>query len=147
MQTVATILKSKADLAVHTISPDASVFDAIKAMAEYNVGALVVMDGEQLVGIITERDYARKVILLARSSRELQVRAIMSSPVMHVRPEQSNEECMVLMTDHRMRHLPVMEAGKVIGVVSIGDLVKSIISEQEFTIRQLEHYIAGDRGG
>lgn len=146
MKSVARILKSKADAIVHTIGPDASVFDAVKLMAECNVGALLVMEGERLVGIVTERDYARKIALMARSSRETPVRAIMSSPVAHVRLQQSDEECMSLMTERHIRHLPVMDAGKLIGLISIGDLVKSILSEQAFIIEQLEHYIAGDRG-
>ena len=146
MKSVAAILKEKPDPSVHTVGPDALVFEALERMAEHNVGALLVMEGERLVGIVSERDYARKVILLARSSRDLPVRAIMSSPVMYVRPDQTNEECMALMTEKRLRHLTVVEAAKVVGIVSIGDLVKSIVAEQRFIIEQLEHYIAGDRG-
>jgi CBS domain-containing protein len=104
------------------------------------------MDGEKIVGIITERDYARKVVLMARSSKETPVRDIMASAVMYVRPDQTSEECMVLMTENRLRHLPVMDGGKLIGLISIGDLVKDVISEQKFIIEQLEHYITGDRG-
>ena len=115
-------------------------------MAEKSIGALVVMAEEQVVGIITERDYARKIILMARSSKDTPVRDIMTSAVMYVRPDQASEECMVLMTENRLRHLPVMEGGKLIGLVSIGDLVKDIISEQKFMIQQLEHYITGERG-
>ena len=144
MTTVAQILKSKPDQRVATIAPDAAVFEAIKLMAERNVGALVVLEGEKIVGIITERDYARKVALLARSSRDTPVRDVMTAPVMTVRPDQSNEECMALMTQNRLRHLPVMEGGRMVGVVSIGDLVKDIISEQKEIIQQLEHYIAGN---
>nr|WP_211159899.1 CBS domain-containing protein [Aromatoleum aromaticum] len=139
-------MKEKPDPTVHTIGPDASVFDALGRMAEHNVGALLVMEGERLAGIVSERDYARKVILLARSSRDLTVSAIMSSPVMYVSLNQTNEECMALMTEKRLRHLPVVESSRVVGIVSIGDLVKSIVSEQRFIIEQLEHYIAGDRG-
>ncbi len=106
---------------------------------------MVVAD-EQVVGIITERDYARKIVLMARSSKETLVRDIMTSAVMYVRPDQASEECMVLMTENRLRHLPVMEGGKLIGLVSIGDLVKAVISEQKFMIQQLEHYITGERG-
>ncbi|MCK0508770.1 CBS domain-containing protein [Aromatoleum anaerobium] len=146
MKSAAAILKEKLDPSVHTIGPEASVFEALERMAQHNVGALLVMQGERLAGIVSERDYARKVILLARSSRDLPVRAIMSSPVMYVRPDQTSEECMALMTEKRLRHLPVVEAGKVVGIVSIGDLVKSIVAEQRFIIEQLEHYIAGDRG-
>jgi CBS domain-containing protein len=145
MTTVAQILKSKSDQAVHTTTPAASVFDALKMMAEKNVGALVVMEGEKVVGLVTERDYARKIILMARSSKETPVRDVMSSPVVCVRPHQTNEECMALMTEKRLRHLPVIEGGKLIGLISIGDLVKDIISEQKFIIQQLEHYIAGER--
>jgi len=143
MTTVAQILNSKPDLAIHRIAPSASVYDAVRLMAEKNVGALVVMEGEALVGLVSERDYARKVVLLARSSRDTQVRDIMSAPVITVRPDQSNEECMALMTDRRLRHLPVTDNGRLLGVISIGDLVKDIISEQRFIIRQLEQYIAG----
>ena len=146
MKTVAQILRSKPDQTVYTITPTASVFDAVKLMAEKSIGALVVMAEEQVVGIITERDYARKIVLMARSSKDTLVRDIMTSAVMYVRPDQASEECMVLMTENRLRHLPVMEGGKLIGLVSIGDLVKDIISEQKFMIQQLEHYITGERG-
>ena len=145
MKIVAHILKSKPEQTVHTITPAASVFDAVKQMAEKSIGALVVMEGEKVVGIITERDYARKIILMARSSKETPVRDIMTSSVMHVRPDQTSEECMVLMTENRLRHLPVMDSGNLIGLISIGDLVKDIISEQKFIIQQLEHYITGER--
>ena len=143
MKSVAHILKSKPDPTVYTIAPTASVFDALKRMAEKSIGALVVTEGEQVVGIITERDYARKVVLMARSSKETPVRDIMTSSVMYVRPGQTSEECMVLMTENRLRHLPVMDSGKLVGLISIGDLVKDIISEQKFIIEQLEHYITG----
>ena len=146
MKSVAHILKSKLDTTVYTIGPTASVFDALKVMAEKSIGALVVTEGEQVVGIITERDYARKVILMARSSKETSVRDIMTSSVMYVRPDQTSEECMVLMTENRLRHLPVMDSGRLVGLISIGDLVKDIISEQKFIIDQLEHYISGERG-
>ena len=144
MTTVAQILKSKPDQSVATIAPDAAVFEAVKQMAERNIGALVVVEGEKLVGIVSERDYARKVALMARSSRETLVREVMAAPVMTVRPDQTNEECMALMTQNRLRHLPVMEGGRMIGVVSIGDLVKDIISEQKEIIQQLEQYISGN---
>jgi CBS domain-containing protein len=146
MKSVAHILKSKPDLTVYTIGPTASVFDALKLMAEKSIGALVVTEGEQVVGIITERDYARKVILMARSSKDTPVRDIMTSSVMYVRPDHTSEECMVLMTENRLRHLPVVDSGKLVGLISIGDLVKDIISEQKFIIEQLEHYITGERG-
>jgi CBS domain-containing protein len=145
VKTAANILKSKPDQTVHTITPTASVFDAVKLMAEKNIGALLVMEGEKVVGIITERDYARKIVLMARSSKETPVRDVMTSSVMYVRPDQTSEECMVLMTENRLRHLPVMNGDKLIGLISIGDLVKDIISEQKFIIQQLEHYIAGER--
>ena len=145
MRSVAQILKSKADQAVYTIAPAASVFDAVKLMAEKNIGALVVIEAEKIVGIITERDYARKIVLMARSSKDTRVREIMSASVMHVRPDQMSVECMTLMTDNRLRHLPVVDGDKLIGVISIGDLVKDIISQQEFVIQQLEHYITGER--
>ena len=146
MKSVAEILRSKPEQAVHTITPSASVFDAVKLMAEKSIGALLVMEDLKIDGIITERDYARKIVLIGRSSKETAVRDIMTSPVMYVRPDQTNEECMALMTDNRVRHLPVMDNGKLIGLISIGDLVKDIISEQKFIIDQLEHYIMGDRG-
>ncbi len=146
MKRVSHILRSKPSQAVHTIAPAASVLDAVKLMAQHRIGALLVMEGEAVVGIITERDYARKVVLMGRSSKETPVRDIMTSSVMYVSPEQTNEECMALMTENRLRHLPVMDKGKLIGLISIGDLVKDIISEQQFMIQQLEHYIRGDRG-
>lgn len=146
MTTVADILKSKPDAVVHAIGPDVSVFEAVSLMAQKNIGALLVVEGEQVVGIVSERDYARKVVLMARSSRDTPLRDIMSSPVMFVQPSQTSEECMALMTENRLRHLPVMSGGKLIGLVSIGDLVKNIISEQKFIIEQLEHYIAGQHG-
>ena len=146
MRSVAQILKSKADQTIYTIAPAASVFEAVKLMAEKNIGALVVIDGERIAGIITERDYARKIVLMARSSKDTPVREIMSPSVMRVRPDQGSVECMGLMTENRVRHLPVVDSDKLIGVVSIGDLVKDIISQQEFVIRQMEHYITGERG-
>ena len=146
MKSAAQILKSKPEQTVHTIMPSTSVVDAVRRMAEKNIGALLVMEDVKIVGIITERDYARKIILMGRSSKETLVRDIMTSPVMYVRPDQTNEECMALMTDNRVRHLPVVDKGKLIGLISIGDLVKDIIAEQKFTIEQLEHYIMGDRG-
>ncbi|HXZ92591.1 MAG TPA: CBS domain-containing protein [Burkholderiales bacterium] len=146
MTTVAQILKTKPDQAVATISPEASVFEAVQKMAEKNIGALVVVEGGKVIGMVSERDYARKVALMARSSRDTPVRDIMSAPVMYVRPSQTNEECMALMTENRLRHLPVMEGERMVGLISIGDLVKDIISEQKLIIEQLEHYIAGGLG-
>jgi len=126
---------------VWSISPSASVYDAMKLMADKGIGALLVMEGEKLVGIISERDYARKVILQGRSSRTTSVEEIMTSRVAYAEPGQNIEECMAVMTEKRIRHLPVMEASQVRGVISIGDLVKSIIDEQKFIIEQLERYI------
>ena len=146
MKTAADLLKSKAYQSVHTITSAASVFDAVKLMADKNIGALLVMEGEEVAGIVTERDYARKIVLMSRSSWQTLVREIMTSAVMYVRPDQTSEECMVLMTENRLRHLPVMDGNKLLGLISIGDLVKSIITEQKFTIEQLEHYISGERG-
>ena len=145
MKTVAQILKSKPELAVHTIGPTATVYEAVKLMADKNVGALVVVEDGKVVGIVSERDYARKVALMARSSKDTLLRDIMSSPVMYVNPEQTSDECMAVMTENRLRHLPVMDGGQLIGLVSIGDLVKATISEQQFIIEQLEHYISGQR--
>lgn len=145
MQTVAHILNSKSNRTVWTIAPGALVLEAIQLFADKGIGALLVMEGEEVLGIVTERDYARKVHIKGRSSDDTPVRAIMTSPVMYVRPDQTNEQCMALMTENRLRHLPVMENGKLIGLISIGDLVKDIISEQQFIIQQLEHYIRGER--
>ena len=146
MKSAAQVLKAKPRQTVETVAPSTSVFEAVKRMAEKNIGALLVLEDQKIAGIITERDYARKIVLMGRSSKETPVRDIMSSPVMYVRPDQTNEECMALMTDNRVRHLPVVDQGKLMGLISIGDLVKDIISEQKFIIEQLEHYIAGDRG-
>jgi len=143
MATVAQILSSKPDRTVHTISPAATVYDAVKQMADKNVGALVVLEGEKVAGLVTERDYARKVVLMSKSSRDIPVSEIMTTQVLYVGPERTSEECMALMTQNRFRHLPVMEKGKLVGLVSIGDLVKDVISEQRFLIEQLQHYVAG----
>jgi CBS domain-containing protein len=128
---------------VWSIGPDALVYDAIALMAEKHVGALMVLEDEALIGVISERDYARKVILQGKSSKQVKVREIMASPVIYTRPEERVDECMAVITNKRIRHLPVLAEGKLIGVISIGDLVKAIISEQEFIIEQLEHYISG----
>ena len=140
MKTVKEILEAKSHKLL-SISPQASVLDALKLMAERDVGALVVLEGEGLAGIFSERDYARKVILHGKSSKATPVSEIMTHRVVCVRPDQSVEECMALMTDKRIRHLPVLDDQKVIGVISIGDVVKELISEQRFVIEQLEHYI------
>lgn len=128
---------------VWSISPDASVYDAIKMMADKEIGALVVKRGGSLVGVLSERDYARKVVLQGRSSMDTKISEIMTSRVAYARPEQSVEECMAMMTDMRVRHLPVMDGEQLLGLISIGDLVKAIIEEQQHTIRQLEQYISG----
>jgi CBS domain-containing protein len=146
MKKVAQILRSKSDQAVHTVAPTASVFDALKLMAEKNIGALLIVEGETIVGMLSERDYARKVILMGRSSKDTPIRDIMTSPVLYVSPQQSTEECMALMTESRLRHLPVLDDGKLVGLISIGDLVKDIISEQSFVIEQLQFYISGQYG-
>lgn len=146
MKTVAYILKSKGEQIVYTIGPAASVFDALELLADKNIGALVVVEHAHVVGIVSERDYARKIALASKSSKDTAVRDVMTSPVLYVDPERTSQECMALMTQNRLRHLPVMEDGRLIGLVSIGDLVKDIISEQAFIIDQLEHYISGQRG-
>ena len=147
MTVVADILKSKPEAVVHTIAPTDSVFDALQLMADKGIGALLVTQDDAIVGIVTERDYARKIVLKGRTSALTLVRDVMTSHVMFFGPTQTSEECMALMTDNRLRHLPVMsEDGKLLGLISIGDLVKGIISEQKFVIEQLEHYISGHRG-
>ena len=145
MKTVAELLKSKTVNSVFSIAPEASVFDAVKLMAEKNIGALLITKDGELVGIFTERDYSRKLVLAGLSSKDTPVRDVMIANVMYVRPAQTNEECMALMTENRLRHLPVMDNGRLLGLLSIGDLVKDIMSEQQFTIKQLEHYISGQR--
>jgi CBS domain-containing protein len=128
---------------VWTIAPDAKVFDALKLMAEKEVGALIVLEKGAVVGMISERDYARKIALMGRLSQDTPVREIMTIQVYCVHPSSSSEECMALMTDKRIRHLPVIEKDKLAGVISIGDVVKSIISQQKETIQHLENYIMG----
>ena len=144
MTTVADILKSKAIHTVHTIGPEASVLDAVARMAEVDTGALVVLQHERVVGIVSERDCARKVILEGLPAGEVRVHQIMSSRVLVVRLDRTSDECMALMTENRLRHLPVMDDDRLVGLVSIGDLVKQAVSEQKFVIEQLEHYIAGE---
>lgn len=126
---------------VYSTTPDATVFDALKEMADRDVGALIILEDGKVVGIFSERDYARKIILLGRSSRETPVRDIMTSRVVFARPDLKLDECLALMTDKRIRHLPVMDEGELVGVVSIGDLVKGIIDHQRFVITQLEGYV------
>jgi CBS domain-containing protein len=142
MQTVAQLLKVKGNL-IFSVAPEDSVLHAIEVMATRHVGALLVMDHGALVGIISERDYARKVILKQRSSHDTQVRDIMTSPATTVQPDETVHNCMKLMTEGRFRHLPVVRDGRVVGVLSIGDLVKVVIEEQSQHIEQLERYIAG----
>ena len=142
MGTVVDILNTKGRQ-IWSISPDRTVYEAIRLMADKEIGALLVMEGENLAGIVTERDYARKLALEGRSSRDTPVRDVMTTRVLCARPEQTIEECMALMTDKRSRHLPVVDHKRVIGVISIGDLVKAIIDEQKFVIEQLQHYITG----
>jgi CBS domain-containing protein len=134
------LLKHKGRV-IHSVAPEAPVLEAIRLMAEHSVGALLVMQGEQLLGVVSERDYARKVILKGRSSHETEVRQIMSAPVLTVRADQSVHDCMRTMTEKRIRHLPVVEGDRVIGVLSIGDLVRSVLEEQQKTIADLEQYI------
>ena len=126
---------------IYSIGPDARVFDALRLMADKSVGALIVTEGGRIAGVISERDYARKVILLGKSSKETRVRDIMTHKVITVHPGQTVEECLALMTEKRIRHLPVTEGERLIGVLSIGDLVKEVIAEQQRTIEQLESYI------
>lgn len=144
MKTIAELLKLKADTQVYTVSPQITVLEAITLMAEKGIGALVVTEDEKVVGIISERDYARKIVLMERSSYNTPVSDIMSHHVITVTPDQSNETCMELMTDKRLRHLPVVQDNKLVGLISIGDLVKDIISHQKSIINHLENYIRGE---
>ena len=128
---------------VHAVRPDDTVLAALGVMAEHDIGAVLVVEGDELLGILSERDYARKVALMGRASRDSPVRLIMTANVVCVPPNRTVEECMGLMTERRCRHLPVVENGRVVGLVSIGDLVKAMIDEKEFTINQLKNYIAG----
>ena len=145
MTVVSKILQSKPDATVYSVAPGASVFDALQLMAAKGIGALLVTEGESIVGIFTERDYARKIALMGRTSSLTQVRDVMTTAVLFVRPDQTSEQCMQIMSNNRLRHLPVVEGGKLVGMISIGDLVKDIISEQKFIIEQLEQYISGAR--
>jgi len=142
MNTVKRLLEGKGH-DVWTVHPDDTVLDAINVLAKKDIGAVLVMEGDNPVGIFTERDYARNVFLKGKSSPGTPVSEVMAKPVIFARPENSVDECMSLMTCHRMRHLPVLDDGDLVGMVSIGDLVKSVIDEQKDTIEQLEHYIHG----
>jgi CBS domain-containing protein len=142
MGTVRNILQTKGN-AVHSVSPDTSVYDALESLEEKNLGSLVVIDNGKLVGIFTERDYARKVILKGRSSKDTLIRDIMSGHPIYVTPDTTIEGCMQLMTNKYIRHLPVIDREELIGVISIGDVVKYIIKEKDFIIENLEHYITG----
>ncbi|MSQ58531.1 MAG: CBS domain-containing protein [Betaproteobacteria bacterium] len=140
MKTVQQILEGKTHK-ILSVSPDASVYDALQLMADKDVGALVVQNNDQLAGIFSERDYARKVVLQGKASKDTLVKEVMTSKVLCVNPLQTMDECMALMTDKRVRHLPVIEQNKVVGVISIGDVVKEVIADQQFQIHQLEQYI------
>jgi CBS domain-containing protein len=142
MKTVREVLQTKGNEA-WSVRPESSVYDALQMMADKDIGALLVIDKGNLVGVFSERDYARKVILKGKTSRETTVREIMSQKVYYVHPEQTMEECMAVMTDLHIRHLPVLSNSALVGVISIGDVVKSIISDQQFMIDQLEKYISG----
>ena len=140
--TIREVLHGKSG-AIWTIAPERTVFEAIELMAERNIGALLVVNGNKLAGIISERDYTRKVALKGRSSKDTRVNEILSGHVVHVSPDHTVEQCLRLMTEHRVRHLPVLEAEKILGVISIGDLVNWVITAQSSTIHQLETYITG----
>jgi CBS domain-containing protein len=144
MRNVSDLLSIKGH-AVHSIEPDKSVRDALKEMADKDIGALLVMEQAELAGIFSERDYARRVELQGRSSDKTEIKEVMTEPVVCVRPDQTMDQCMALMTERRIRHLPVIEGDRVVGVISIGDVVKEVIAEQRFQIEQLENYISSPR--
>jgi CBS domain-containing protein len=144
MKTVGDVLRAKGS-AVCAAKPDETVYHALTVMAEKNIGALIILEGERVVGIFSERDYARQVVLKGKASKDTPLRDVMTSRVVFVRPEHTLEECMALMTDKRIRHLPVLKEAQLAGILSIGDVVKAVISEKEFLISQLENYITGGR--
>jgi CBS domain-containing protein len=144
MKTVRDLLRTKGT-EISSVGPQTTVYDALKLMAERNIGAVLVLDGGKPVGILSERDYARNVVLKGKTSKDTPVAEIMTAKLVFVRPEQNIEECMALMTDKRIRHLPVLDEGQLLGIVSIGDIVKAVISEKQFLIEQLETYITGGR--
>ena len=141
MQTVRDLLKKKGS-GICSVTPHTTVYDALRLMAEKNIGAVLVLEGDRPVVILSERDYARQVVLKGKTSKDTPVREIMTSKVVFVRPDQNIEECMALMTDKRIRHLPVLDEGRLTGILSIGDVVKALISEKQFRIEQLENYIS-----
>ena len=142
MATVRDMLRSKG-FEVWSVAPDTTVYDALKLMAEKNIGAVLVMEADNVMGILSERDYARKIVLVGKASSDTPAREIMTKRVMCVGPEESVEQCMALMTEKKIRHLPVLESNQLIGIISIGDVVKATIAQQEFIIEQLEEYIRG----
>jgi CBS domain-containing protein len=141
MKNVRELLENKGTV-VFSVTPDTTVFATLELMAEKEIGAVLVFESERLVGLFSERDYARQVILKGKSSKDTRVRDVMTARVTYIRPEQTVEDCMALMTDKRVRHLPVLDQGRVVGLVSIGDIVKAVISEKQFIIEQLENYIS-----
>ncbi len=143
MSQVRDLLKTKKNNSIFSLSPEASVLEAMQKMAEYNIGAMLVMEGGKVAGIVSERDIVRKVDVLGKSCSTTLVRDIMTTRVLYIEPGQSLEECMALMTEKRIRHLPVMENGSLLGVISSGDVLREVIHEQKFMISQLEHYIRG----